>query len=127
MVLSTTDGTDIGWDAVVARYRSFEHLRGFRSTVAAMLRLVDLVRKEPLPEGIRRNVSHLNLTLTHAGADRHLAVCWSEPDGWGWAGEEGFVVSFVERETLATFDQIVVSEDQVVATIRNYLARLVQN
>jgi hypothetical protein len=63
------------------------------------------------------------LVLRRGDGNRHVRVWFSEPGGIGWGGEAGFVVGLVDPD-LTVLDRIVIPEDQVAATIHDYLDRL---
>jgi hypothetical protein len=123
LVIQAVMRLSIGWDEVAERFRN-KLFVGQAPTTEMMLRLIAAVRAEPTLDGIARNVSLMSLLFYPEGAELAVAIMFSAPDGFCWIGETGFVVSFLSKELVST-DEVVVSEHEVVATIREYLARLV--
>ncbi len=113
------------WNDVAAHYQdAHERYARMRPTMAVMLRLVATLRDEPRLGRVEMHLSHYNLMLwRHPRPTHRVGVLWSEPDGWGWAGETGFVV-FIRGSHLEVLEKVIVDEAAIVDTIVDYLHRV---
>ena len=66
------------WNDVTKWLRTHEDSAVARPTVAAMLRLLAVLRKDPRLDAVEPNLSLLSLTLRLRGIQRYVMVAWTE-------------------------------------------------
>jgi hypothetical protein len=107
----------VEWKRVSERFRDVKRFVRLRPTVAAMLRLVAVLRGDPRLGAITPSVSLASLNLKLSGSERYVLVVWSEKE------PQGFEVSFVDPP-LEFSETTKVCEAKVVETIIEYLDRV---
>lgn len=103
------------WDKVST---AFEHLKRYRvlhPTVAAMRKLVDLIKHDASFSDVHPSVSMASLMLSREHVERRVNVAWNE-DG-------GYRATFVNSQLEFT-EPTMAHEDSIVQVLRKYLDRL---
>jgi hypothetical protein len=103
------------WDKVDEAFDRLEHYRVLHPMLAAMKKLVDMVKHDPAFADVHPRVSMASIMFARGPANRRVMVAWNE-DG-------RYEVSFVDpMMELSEFTMI--REDAVVRVLREYLDRL---
>jgi hypothetical protein len=106
----------LSWNEVIERLRAFERYRSIWPTAAANLRLVVALRKDPRLADLGRNVSHVSVLLWRPDRPGHVAIVWSEPDGWGWSGRTGFRIDRLAGP-VDSFEHVIVPKRDVIEAV----------
>lgn len=110
------------WDEVARRFCEIrDHYRRMAPMATRMLELVAGLRRDARFEHLSRWVSHVSLIISDA--DRCVAIAYSDPGGYAWAGEEGFYVYRVDFREMKSWSQVIVPEDGVTAAVLERLER----
>jgi hypothetical protein len=103
------------WGKVDSAFERLERYRVLHPTLAAMRRLVDMLKHAPAFADVHPVVSHASLVLSRGRAKRGVNVAWHEGDV--------YAVSFVDSP-LRFSGQRLVREDDVVRVLFEYLSEL---
>jgi hypothetical protein len=106
---------DDEWDEVNKAFDGLERHRVLHPALAAMRKLVDLVKHDPMFADVHPRVSLASIMLARGPANRRVMVAWYE--------EDEYKVCFVDPP-LEFSEQTMVREDDVVRVLREYLKRL---
>jgi hypothetical protein len=105
------------WDHVVTIFKRMDQYTRARPTVAAMLRMVATLRRDPRLEAVVPNVTHASLTLRVTGSLRYIIVEWREED------PDNFAISFVDPPVDVSGEKVV-PEAEAADTVVDYLEQL---
>jgi len=103
------------WDKVDEAFDRLEVYRVLHPTLAAMRKLVDMVKHDAAFSDVHPRVSHSSIFFSRGPAKRRVYVAWLE-DG-------GYKVGFVDPP-LEFSEPTMAREDDVVRVLREYLDRL---
>ncbi|NVJ00341.1 hypothetical protein HV824_19735 [Myxococcus sp. AM009] len=100
------------WDNVDSAFGRLERYRVLHPALAAMRRLVDMIKHDPAFADVHPVVSHASLVLSRAHAKGGVGVAWHEGDV--------YVVSFIDSP-LKFSGRRFVREDDVIRVLCEYL------
>jgi len=103
------------WGKVDSAFERLERYRVLHPALAAMRRLVDMLKHDPAFADVHPVVSHASLVLSRGRAKRRVDVAWHEDDV--------YAVSFVDPP-LKFSGQRLVREDDVVRVLCEYFSEL---
>ena len=103
------------WDEVDEAFDRLEHHRVLHPTLAAMRRLVEVVKHDAAFADVHPRVSMASIMFSRGQGKRRVMVAWNE-DG-------GYEVLFVDPP-LEFSEAAMVGEDAVVRVLREYIDRL---
>ena len=103
------------WDEVEEAFARLERHGVLHPTLAAMRKLVDLVKHDVALADVHPIVSMASLLLSRGPAKRRVMVAWHE--------DRGYHVAFGDPP-LEFSESVLVPEEEVMLVVREYLDRL---